>query len=350
MVMDDLISLINKLISYETVSTNLKEIESCFNFIANYLRESDYTVEQVLINNQPNLIIYNCKVVKYDMIFCGHIDVVSAEKLMFNPKIEGENLYGRGAIDMKSQIAIWLLFLKKYQGTKKIFTIITSDEEIGSKNGVETILNEMNLKARVALIPDGAYGMNLVQAGHGFIQMDFTFKGRETHVAYLNSKDNPIEQFVKFFRTFKMYIKLHDHHAKINIAKIESKNENYNIVPDLAIVKLDIRINKLKIAKLYKFLDLKNIDYKIVQYVGSFYNVRKAYIKKFNKILNSCMAKHIKPLSTYLLNEGRFFTDKGIPVICISPNGNGAHTENEFCQIESLYILQTAIEKFIDQI
>ncbi len=50
----------------------------------------------------------------FDCLFSGHIDVVRADKSQYDAKIENGKIYGRGAIDMKSQVAIMLYFMKHY--------------------------------------------------------------------------------------------------------------------------------------------------------------------------------------------------------------------------------------------
>ena len=345
--MNELIDLISSLIKFETISTNTDEIVKCFNFIVDYFKGSKYVCKILDINNQPNLLITESRQLKYDMIFCGHIDVVRANKEMFEPKLINGRLYGRGAIDMKSQIAIFLSFLKKYNGGKKICTILTSDEEIGSKNGIEAILKQFHLKSKLAFIPDCGNNFNLVKAGQGVIKLDLTIFGKKAHSAYFNNGENAIEKFFNLFCLLKKNIKKYDNTTTINIANIESNNEKYNIVPSVADIKLDLRFYKgLNISHLTRFFD-NDIKYKVVDYVKSFYNKNNIYFKKINKFLNKQLNRKVKPIIMPASTEARFFTDINIPTICINPIGDGAHTENEFCDINSLRLFDKLIEKLV---
>lgn len=104
-------------------------------------------------SNAPTILIY------------GHYDVQPAEPLElwqsnpFEPTVRGENLYGRGASDMKGQVmaAVKAVESALRQGELSLHIkfLIEGEEEIGSPN-LSAFLKEHSkqLKATVALNPD----------------------------------------------------------------------------------------------------------------------------------------------------------------------------------------------------
>jgi len=101
-----MLELIKKLISFDTTQYE----NAAMKFIQDYVqkRYSDVVIcEQQAIGNKDryNVIIKNTE--NPDIILAGHVDTVpELSKEQFIPKIEGNKLYGRGAVDMKAGVAI----------------------------------------------------------------------------------------------------------------------------------------------------------------------------------------------------------------------------------------------------
>ncbi len=50
----------------------------------------------------------------------GHMDVVPGHEEQFEPRVDGERLYGRGAYDMKGGLAALMLSIADLQGVEGI--------------------------------------------------------------------------------------------------------------------------------------------------------------------------------------------------------------------------------------
>lgn len=99
------------------------------------------------------------------LLLYGHFDVQPAEDLElwtsppFEPRVEGEQIYGRGASDNKGQILAHLLAVEDLQKTGplpiQIKFIIEGEEEIGSQN-LPALLEEHReqLKADIVMVSD----------------------------------------------------------------------------------------------------------------------------------------------------------------------------------------------------
>ncbi len=102
------------------------------------------------------------------VILLSHIDVVSARKDEwevdpFGGELHGGYVYGRGAIDMKTQALCQLLAFIRYAKDgvtpeRDIVYLATCDEEVGGKHGVEYMLNKVSwLKDASFVLSEGGF-------------------------------------------------------------------------------------------------------------------------------------------------------------------------------------------------
>jgi succinyl-diaminopimelate desuccinylase len=142
--------------------------------------------------------------------FAGHTDVVPTGPLSewhsdpFVPTIRNGKLYGRGAADMKSSIAAFVVaaeaFVKerpKHAGS--IALLITSDEEGPSVDGtvkVVEVLKKRNELIDYCIVGEptsvDALGDMLKNGRRGSLSGKLTVRGIQGHVAYPHLVKNPI--------------------------------------------------------------------------------------------------------------------------------------------------------------
>lgn len=113
----EILEISKKLISFKTTKDNDAEITKCLDFIKNYFNPLIVSGEIIANNYEKNgvlsIVFSNSDILTPDIILNGHIDVVDAKSEMFIPKIENGRLYGRGAADMKSEIAVMMICFKE---------------------------------------------------------------------------------------------------------------------------------------------------------------------------------------------------------------------------------------------
>ena len=133
--------------------------------------------------------------------FCGHLDVVPAgdesqwQSPPFTPTIKDERLVGRGAVDMKSAVAAWIVALNRFIKDNKIpiiiSMIITGDEEDKAINGVRKIvpyLQAQNKKIDFCITGEptskNIVGDTMKIGRRGSFNGKLTIHGKQGHVAY----------------------------------------------------------------------------------------------------------------------------------------------------------------------
>lgn len=123
-----------KLISFKT-DGNKDEIAKSVSHIVDILDKNDLVYEVVKNSDGKENIVAliggnDFKNLKDAILLSGHLDVVRGEDNLFNPIFDKGYVIGRGAVDMKSFIAIILSSIKELKEIgKPIVLAITSDEK-----------------------------------------------------------------------------------------------------------------------------------------------------------------------------------------------------------------------------
>ena len=105
--------LLIELIKFKTTAQNTNELKSIIDLVECYLKETNLVIKKYEKNNKFSLVATFKKTKHPNIFFVGHLDFVYAEEELFNPKIEGNIIKGRGAIDMKGPSAVLIELFKE---------------------------------------------------------------------------------------------------------------------------------------------------------------------------------------------------------------------------------------------
>jgi len=188
------------------------------NLIASRLKKLGFTCETIM-SGPDDFRVTNLWAVRQGkglsqspcLVFAGHTDVVPPGPLdkwdsdPFIPQIRDGFLYGRGAADMKSSLAAFVVATEEFvahhpdhQGT--IAFLLTSDEE-GPKNtdGTVVVVNQLQqrqIKLDYCIIGEPTssekFGDMIKNGRRGSLSAKLTVKGVQGHVAYPHLAENPI--------------------------------------------------------------------------------------------------------------------------------------------------------------
>src|SRR5207248_10091813 len=95
--------LCERLITYDTSTAD--GIHSAAGFVKGWLEARDIDVHTEAINGLPVLAATVGASDGPTIVLHGHLDVVPAAAEQFEPRLEDDRLYGRGAYDMKGGLA-----------------------------------------------------------------------------------------------------------------------------------------------------------------------------------------------------------------------------------------------------
>ena len=257
---NDVTSLTKKLISFKSI-TPLDD--GLVDFLVNYLTPYQFKCEKLIFEDVTNLYA-RYKFEEPHFCFAGHTDVVPPGENWsedpFYATIKDGILYGRGAVDMKSAVAAFIIatieFIEKYDFKGSISFLITGDEEDKAENGTVKMLdhlkkNGQKLDACIVGEPTCAEKLgDMIKYGRrGSLNFSLKILGKQGHVAYPDLTENPIDILLKILRDLKE-LKLDKGTddfipSNLEITDITVGNHISNVIPGEANAKFNIRFNNL---------------------------------------------------------------------------------------------------------
>jgi len=200
-----------------------------------------------------------------NFMFAGHLDVVPPGNLKdwtikpFNPGIKKGHLIGRGANDMKSAIASWVVAVSKFISKNKKFNgslslLITGDEEGIAINGTKKVVEYLKRKKEkidFCLVGEptnpNKLGEMIKIGRRGSITGYLSVIGTQGHVAYPHRANNPSNAMIKILKKLNeiKFDKGTKNFQKTNleITRINIDNLADNIIPGSAEATFNIRFN-----------------------------------------------------------------------------------------------------------
>jgi succinyl-diaminopimelate desuccinylase len=301
-------------------------------------------------------------------MFAGHLDVVPPGNLKdwtvkpFSPSIKKNHLIGRGANDMKSAIASWVVAVSKYISIYKkingsISLLITGDEEGIAINGTKKVVDYLKKKKEkidFCLVGEptnpNKLGEMIKIGRRGSITGELTVIGTQGHVAYPHRANNPSNIIIKILKKLKE-IKF-DKGTKnfqptnLEVTKISIDNTADNVIPGVAKATFNIRFNnkhsssnlKSKLNKIFKKITKSSkSNFKIEYRISG-----EAFLTKPNKttyMIQNIIKKitKIKPqLSTTGGTSDARFIRKIAPCLEFGLVGKTMHKVDESVSISDL--------------
>ncbi len=193
--------------------------------------------------------------------FAGHLDVVPPGEGWasdpFTPDLRGGLLHGRGAVDMKSDIAAFVAAAAETVHRGTLSLIVTGDEEGPATYGTPALMDWMaarGIRPDMILIGEPTSEDRLgdiVKIGRrGSVNMWITVPGVQGHVAYPHRADNPVPRAARLIDALEA-IHLDDgsdafQPSNLEITAVETSSKATNVIPGAALIQLNIRFNNLQ--------------------------------------------------------------------------------------------------------
>ena len=201
-------------------------------------------------------------------IFCfaGHTDVVppgdpqSWRVDPFVAEVVGDQLIGRGAVDMKGSIGAFAAAVARFLDARgaafggSISFLITGDEEGPAINGTRKVLDWLKARGErldACLVGEPTSDQRLgdmIKIGRrGSISGRLVVYGTQGHVAYPQLADNPIHHLVRMLDTVTREAmdpgSAHFPPSTLQVTSIDVGNPTGNLVPAKAVAHFNVRFN-----------------------------------------------------------------------------------------------------------
>lgn len=284
------------------------------------------------------------------ILIVGHFDTVWDQgRLQY--RVEGNQAYGPGILDMKGGIvqSLWALKAIKDLGltlNKKIVFFCNSDEEIGSEHS-RAYIEEEALKSKWVLVaePAVAHTGALKTSRKGVGMFDVKIVGRAAHSG--NHHEEGISAIEEMARQIIAIHALTDYEkgTTVNVG-IAAGGGKRNVIADYAEAKLDVRIRSLEEAARIRdiLLNLKpQVEGTRIEVTGDINRPPMVRTKKTAELFQLAfeaageVGVTLEEASVGGGSDGNFSAALGIPTLDgLGSMGEGLHAEHEHILIDSL--------------
>jgi len=259
-------------------------------------------------------------------------------------------LYGPGVLDMKGGIAILLTVLRLFRQNnlwpaRSLTALFTTDEEIGSFASRALIESEASKAAVVFCLEPGLPDGALKTSRKGVGQIDLSVNGVSAHAGADHEKGrNAIEELAHHVLSAQ---KLTDYTrgTTVNVGLIQG-GTRANVVPAAAQAQIDFRVTAPDEVSRLEAWAKGLVPVLQGTHVSAALNLNRPpmprdalMIRTFEQAssIASAINLHLSQGSTGGGSDANFVAALGVPVLDgLGAVGEGAHSDREYVQIESL--------------
>ena len=313
-------------------------------------------------------------------VFAGHTDVVPTGPLEkwtndpFTPTIREGRLYGRGAADMKTSLASFVVATEEFvtahpQHSGSIAFLITSDEEGPGHDGTAILCERLkqdkqNLDYCIVGEPTSVNKLgDMIKNGRrGSLSGKLIVKGVQAHIAYPHLGKNPIHlaagaiqklsdmEWDKGNRFFQP--------TSFQISNIHAGTGANNVIPGELKIDFNFRFStestpeQLQV-KVEKILQSENLDYEIDWHVGAspFLTSDGALAKALRTAIEEEVHLETELSTTGGTSDARFISKICKEVVEFGPINATSHKIDECVNIDDIEplknIYRSTLEKLV---
>ncbi|WP_147820550.1 M20 family metallopeptidase [Salidesulfovibrio onnuriiensis] len=352
--LDEIIQLTSYLIRFKTMHSRPEETRACARFILDWCKKHDMEGEYLEHNGVPSIAIMPEAGKRARLMLMSHIDVVDAEEKLFEPRIEGDKLFGRGAGDDKYAAALSLVLFRerlaalRAQGKDRkdmaLGVLITGDEETGGPDGAGHALTKVQADYVIAL--DGGSPQRMVLKEKGIINMTITARGTAAHGARPWLGHNAIEALIRDWESLKALFteENEEHwHRTVNFGIVRA-GESINQVPDVAVGQFNIRYtdNDDPEALVAQIRDAVNGEVEVMRIDPVFASPASKYT---DRLLELSGAERVQEHGA---SDARYLEPNGMAGVVWGAEVFGSiHGANECVSISSIGTLSETLQKLV---
>ena len=375
-------ALIERLISFDTTSrgSNLGLIEWARDYLKNLGIASRLTYDAA--GNKANLFATVEKGNKPGIVLSGHTDVVPVDGQNwasdpFKATLRGDRIYGRGACDMKSYLAVVLGMAPRFAAANlraPVHFALSYDEEVGCV-GARSLLEDL---ARNDIRPAGAVigeptSMQPVIAHKGKRSYLCCVRGKEAHSALTPQGVNAIEYAARIIG----YIR----HMAERMRECEPRDYGFdvpfttlqtgviaggtagNIVPRECIFHFEFRYlpgadpealereikdyaERVILPEMHKTDPGTGISFETKAEIPGLNTAENEEVTRLAQALSRSKSTSKVAYAT----EGGLFQQSGIPAIICGPGSiEQAHKPDEYVTLEQVALCESFMERLLEQ-
>ncbi len=351
---DELVALAKRLIGYET--SDPESITEAAGFVKGWLEARGIEAEHDLVRGLPVIRAEVGPASAPTVVLEGHIDVVPGLPGQFEPRLDGDRLYGRGAYDMKGALAAMMVVTAALRDSERVRVRlgVVGDEESeeGSERGCDHLVDS-GFVGDFAITGEPT-DLHIGIEAKGVLALRLEVAGRAAHGATPWLGDNAVLGAIDVFRSIESLpfarhsSELFDR-PSINLGRILG-GDALNKVPDRCAIDVDIRYlpGQDPAAILAAIRELPGVT------ATALLTRPPATVARdspFVRALREAAAAHHhgEPMSVGRdgASDAVSFLRAGVPAVEFGPVGAGHHGPEEWVSVSSLHTYRQALESFL---
>jgi succinyl-diaminopimelate desuccinylase len=350
-------ALTERLITYDT--STLEGMQAAAGFVKGWLEARDVAVTGTMHNGRPVLAATVGAESGPTVVLHGHLDVVPGHAHQFDPRIDGDRLFGRGAYDMKGGLASMMCAVHDVAAQRgvRVHFVCVADEES----------EEVADRGSDKLVRDGYLGdfaitgeptdLHIGIQAKGVLAMRIEITGKAAHGSTPWEGDNAVLKSIDVFRRIESLAFARESsdlfdRPSINLGRIVG-GDAMNKVPDLCVIDVDVRYlpgqdpDAIR-AEVEELPDAR---------VTKVFHRQPAIVERDNpyvQALGEAISRVAEPTSERLgvgrdgASDAISFLEAGVPAVECGPSGGGHHGPEEWVSIRSLSQYRAALVEFVN--
>jgi succinyl-diaminopimelate desuccinylase len=354
---DELVVLAERLVSYETSAP--EAVLECAGFVKGWLEARGIEVQHEEVRGLP---VLTAEVGPEDaptVVLHGHLDVVPGRPGQFDPRVEGDRLYGRGAYDMKGALAAMLVTvaaMRDREGVRVRLGIVGDEESEEEVERGSDHLVDSGFTGDFAITGEPT-DLHIGVEAKGVLALRVEVGGVAAHGATPWLGDNAVLRAIDVFRSIESLpfarhsSELFDR-PSINLGRILG-GDALNKVPDRCAIDVDIRYlpDQDPATLLEQVRGLPDAE------VEPLFTRPPAVVARdlsYVRALAEAVAAHHggEPMSVGRdgASDAVSFLRVGVPAVEFGPVGEGHHGPEEWVSVSSLHTYRKALDTFLRSI
>ena len=352
--------------------------DGCQDLLINHLQSLGFTIEKMPFGKVNNF--YARKGQESPLlVFAGHTDVVPSgpEKEWasppFKPTIKNNKLYGRGAADMKTSLAAFIVGIEEFLTENKnhkgsLGLLITSDEEGVAIDGTVKVVEALkNKKEKIDFCIVGEptcvekFGDTIKNGRRGSLSAKLKVNGIQGHIAYPELIKNPIHDVAPVIDELVQTIwdEGNEYFPKTSwqISNINAGTGATNVVPGFVEILFNFRYSSENTADILKSQFEKILNKHQLNYDINWEHSGEPYLTETGVLVNSLsdainQVNGIKPIisTTGGTSDGRFISKICDQVVEFGPINKSIHKIDENVNVDDIETLKDIYKLTISKI
>jgi len=311
------------------------------------------------------------------LVFAGHTDVVPTGPLdqwgshPFAPTYKDGRLYGRGAADMKTSIAAFVVAIEEFLAAHpdpelNLAFLLTSDEEGPALDGTVWVCEELQARGEKLDYCIVGEPTSVKQTGdmikngrRGTLSGKLTVKGIQGHIAYPHLALNPIHQALPALAELASH-RFDEGNAffpptSFQISNIHGGTGASNIIPGEVVVDFNFRFctestPEALQAKVVNVLQAHGLDYELRWTLGGlpFLTTPGTLVSAVQAAIRDVTGLNTELSTTGGTSDGRFIAKICPQVIELGPPNASIHKIDEHIAIADIEPLKNIYRRTLD--